>query len=203
MKMAIRVLMIILAFALTASFAHADTVVYSFVGQSLNGPASFTLTVSAPLDDTETGATGRFGFPDFSFFPGPNLVCNGCLSFFPGPDLVCNGCALIDFFKDVPAPGSPFQNAPNDVFGFQTPSGGLTNAETFFYFDHNAVLTDGTHSTIGRVNSINSGTLTVSGVNAQVPEPPLLSLLVAGLTVLGGLTYSQRTSVSSNSMFRL
>ena len=67
---------------------------------------------------------------------------------------------------------------------------GLTTTETFFYFDPNAVLTDGTHNSI--IARVNTGTLTVSGVNAQVPEPPLLSLLVAGLTVLGGLTYSQR-----------
>ena len=66
MKIAIRVLMIMLGFALTASFAHADTIVYSFVGQGINGPASFTLTVSAPL--AGTGATGHQ--PDLSFTPG-------------------------------------------------------------------------------------------------------------------------------------
>jgi len=101
----------------------------------------------------------------------------------------CNGCALIDFFKDTPAHGFPFGNAPSDAFGFETVSG-FTTTEAFFYFDPNAVLTDGTHNSI--LLRGNTGTLTVSGVNAQVPEPPLLSLLVAGLTILGGLTYSQR-----------
>ncbi len=175
MKIAMCVVTIMLALTLTAGFAHADSIVYSFVGQYIGPnnnpvPASFTLTVLAPL--AGTGATGFH--PDLSFTPGASLVCNGC--------------AFVNFYEDAIAHGLGPLAA--DAFGYVVVNS-LGRLESFFYFDPNAVLTNGTYHDLVPVQG-QDGTLTVSGVPAQVPEPSTLSLLVLGLIVIGGRAYSQR-----------
>jgi hypothetical protein len=144
---------------LAAASVHAD-VLYQFTGtyaEVFTGnptPASFTLTLPSPVLSDAV--------------------------FFPGPDLVCDGCSQINFFTDF-FPGT-------DTIGYSVPA---HTASYYFYYTPDAFVTDGVHAALSL--NPNFATLTVSGVPEPSAFWLLLSAVAAILTIRGAVAAIRRT----------